>query len=74
MNAIDAEICTLEQFQDCHLVLTIHDSLVYEVPEAKAQEFIAAIVPVARRRPFWCDFDIEVSVEVGRRMGELKPA
>jgi DNA polymerase I-like protein with 3'-5' exonuclease and polymerase domains len=74
MNAIDAEVCTLENFRDCRLVLSIHDSLVYEVPEAKAQAFITAITPVARRRPDWCDFDIEISVEVGRRMGELKPA
>jgi hypothetical protein len=53
--------------------LTIQDSLCYEVPQEKASAFIAAITPVARRRPDWCDFDIEISVEVGRRMGELKP-
>ena len=72
MNNIDAEVCSLPGFNDCNLVLCIHDSLVFEVPDEKIVDFIVAIVPVARRRPQWATIDFEVDVTVGQRFGEME--
>jgi hypothetical protein len=72
MNAVDAEVCQRRKFRDCHLVLTVHDSLVYEVPESKVRGFVRAALPVVGRTPPWSDLDIEVEVEVGRRFGDMK--
>jgi DNA polymerase I-like protein with 3'-5' exonuclease and polymerase domains len=72
MNKVDLEVCQKPAFQDCKLVLTVHDSLVYEVPEERATSFIAAACPVISRRPSWSDIDFDIEVEVGRRFGEMK--
>jgi len=71
MNNVDTEVCTLEQFQDCRLILTMHDSLLYEVPEQIADEFIAAAKPVVERSPDWATIPIKVGVEVGKRFGQM---
>jgi hypothetical protein len=72
MNNVDSEVVTKPAFRDCHLVLTIHDSLMYEVPEAKVKSFIEAIGPVVTRRPSWADIDIKAKFEVGHSAGQMK--
>ena len=72
MNSVDAEVCARRKFCDCKLVLTVHDSLIYEVPQAKVRAFVRAARPVAARRPAWSDLDMDVDVEVGRRFGQMK--
>jgi hypothetical protein len=72
MNAVDAEVCGKRRFQDCRLVLTVHDSLVFEVPENKVRAFLRATVPIVGRRPPWSDLDMGVDVEVGKSFGNMK--
>jgi DNA polymerase I-like protein with 3'-5' exonuclease and polymerase domains len=70
MNSLDREVCSLPEFSDCTLVLTVHDSLVYEVPEEKATRFAAAARPVMSRPPYWSRIEMKVDIEIGRRFGE----
>ncbi len=72
MNRMDNEICTTAAFQDCKLVLTVHDSLVYEVPKAKVEAFIIAARPIVQTPPPWCDIPLKVGIEVGEQSGEMK--
>ncbi len=72
MNCVDAEVCRLDEFQDCKLVLTVHDSLLYEVPKSKWRSFVGATWPVLTRRPSWATVDIKVDAEVGIRFGHMK--
>jgi len=72
MNAIDEEVCQEKDFADCHLILTMHDSLVYEVPKAQWREFVRAAYPIMTRRPYWADIDIKADVEVGVRFGKMR--
>jgi DNA polymerase I-like protein with 3'-5' exonuclease and polymerase domains len=72
MNAVDREVCLKPRFRDCKLVLTVHDSLVYELPEEKLTRFVKAARPVACHQPPWADIDFKVEVEWGRRFGEMK--
>ena len=72
MNAMDGEVCQRQKFHDCHLVLTVHDSLVYEVPKGVWHEFVQAARPIMNRRPYWADIDIKVDVEVGIRFGRMR--
>src|SRR5690606_1236164 len=72
MNNIDREVCSKEEFRDCKLVLTMHDSLIYEVPESAAMDLLRAASPVAGRTPSWATVDMEVEVEMGRRFGEMQ--
>lgn len=72
MNAVDAEVCRRRKFRDCRLVLTVHDSLVFEVPEKKVRCFLRATHPIIGRRPSWSDLDMGVDVEVGKRFGKMK--
>ncbi len=71
MNAVDEEVCRKPRFRDCKLVLTVHDSLIYEVPEEKLQPFARAVRWIACRQPAWADIDFKVEVEWGRRFGEM---
>jgi hypothetical protein len=72
MNNVDREVCSRPEFADCRLILTIHDSLVYEVPETTVESFVAATRPIVTRRPEWSDIDIKSDVEVGRRFGQMQ--
>jgi DNA polymerase I-like protein with 3'-5' exonuclease and polymerase domains len=72
MNAVDEEVCGLPEFGDCRLILTLHDSLIFEVPAPRAEAFIRAAKPVISRRPYWSDIDFKVKVETGTRFGEMK--
>jgi hypothetical protein len=72
MNALDAEVCAKPKFKDCRLVLTVHDSLVFEVPENNVRSFLRAAHPIASRRPAWSDLDMGVDVEVGKSFGNMK--
>lgn len=72
MNRVDKKVCRCKRFQDCRLILTMHDSLIYEVPSEKAESFVKAISPILKTRPWWADIDIEIEVEVGERFGELQ--
>ena len=56
---------------DCKLILTVHDSLVYEVPEDQRDAFIRLVLPVVRKRPAWATLDIRADVEVGQRFGDM---
>ncbi len=71
MNNMDREVC-VEDFADCKLVLTVHDSLIFEVPESKATAFIETAMPVLTRRPKWATLDIKVDAEVGTKYGEMR--
>ena len=71
MNNVDTEVCRKPKFRDCRLILTMHDSVVYEVPEVKLHDFVQAAHPIVQRRPFWSSIDLKTGVEVGRRFGSL---
>ena len=71
MNSIDQELCSTPEFSDCHLVLTVHDSLVFEVPDGRVATFVPTAVAIASRRPVWSSIDMSVDVEIGRRYGEM---
>ena len=72
MNAMDREVCQQREFRDCHLILTVHDSLVYEVPKSVRHDFVRAARPVMNRRPYWADIDIKVDIEIGIRFGRMR--
>ena len=72
MNRMDTEICSTPEFEDCRLVLTVHDSLVYEVPYRKAKAFARAALPIMTKRPEWMNFDMPVEVEIGKSFGAMK--
>jgi DNA polymerase I-like protein with 3'-5' exonuclease and polymerase domains len=72
MNLMDQEVCQEAAFSDCRLVLTMHDSLIYKVPQAKADAFVGVARPILSCRPYWADIDMKVKVEVGRRFGEME--
>ena len=72
MNGVDGEVCSRPEFFDCRLVLTMHDSLLYEVPADRRDAFAAAAVAVVSRRPPWSTIDMKADVEWGRRFGEMK--
>ena len=72
MNRMDRVVCSLPAFSDCRLVLTVHDSLMYEVPQTRVDAFIKAARPVMHRRPDWSSIDMKVDVEIGPRCGQLQ--
>jgi DNA polymerase I-like protein with 3'-5' exonuclease and polymerase domains len=72
MIAMHNEVCQRAEFRDCKLILTIHDSLLYEVPKGKWRDFATAAKPVLTRRPPWATLDIGVDAEVGERFGTMK--
>lgn len=72
MNRMDQEVCARPEFADCKLVLTIHDSLLFEVPNDKVQAFIEVARPIMQCAPPWCDIPIKVGIEVGARYGAMK--
>jgi DNA polymerase I-like protein with 3'-5' exonuclease and polymerase domains len=72
MNTVDDEVCSRDEFQDCRLILTVHDSLLYEVPKSKWQSFVKATWPVLTRRPSWATIAIKIDAEVGIRFGHMK--
>lgn len=72
MNSVDQEVCRRAEFRDCLLVLTMHDSLLYEVPQDKAAAFAAAAGAVVSRRPLWASIDMKADIEIGDRFGEMK--
>ncbi|WP_339911663.1 DNA polymerase, partial [Symmachiella dynata] len=71
MNNVDAEVCRKPKFRDCRLILTMHDSVVYEIPEQKLHDFVKAAHPIVQRRPTWSSIALKSGVEVGRRFGDL---
>jgi len=72
MANIRQDVCSQPPFSDCRLILTMHDSLVYEVPHDLVARFITAIRPVMMRRPEWCDIDVKVKFEKGERFGDME--
>jgi hypothetical protein len=70
MNRVDEAIRWAGK-DDCKLILTVHDSLVYEVPERQTNAFIKLVLPIVRKRPPWSTLDIKADVEVGKRFGEM---
>jgi hypothetical protein len=72
MNNVDAELCRSPEFVDCRLILTMHDSLVYEVPTAKVTAFTAATMPIVERQLSWATVDIKAKAEVGTQFGEMQ--
>jgi DNA polymerase I-like protein with 3'-5' exonuclease and polymerase domains len=71
MNRVDDALRRAGR-DDCKLILTVHDSLVYEVPEGQKDAVIRLVLPVVRKRPPWATFDIKADVEEGQRFGEMK--
>lgn len=71
MNEVDAAIGR-SRLADCKLVLTVHDSLIYEIPEGRRAAFLRRVLPIVRRRPPWATIDVKVDVEVGARFGEMQ--
>jgi DNA polymerase I-like protein with 3'-5' exonuclease and polymerase domains len=70
MNRVDDALRRAGR-HDCKLILTVHDSLVYEVPERRQNTFLRLVLPVVRKRPPWATFDIKADVEIGRRFGDM---
>jgi DNA polymerase I-like protein with 3'-5' exonuclease and polymerase domains len=66
------EVCQQPAFRDCRLILTVHDSLVYEVPKSIWRDFVRAARPIMNRRPYWADIDMKVDVEFGTRFGNMR--
>lgn len=73
MSSMDEEVCRQAEYLDCRLVLSVHDSLIYEVPEGKVQRFVEDAHQVMSRRPPWSDIDFAIKCEVGFRFGEMEP-
>jgi hypothetical protein len=73
MNDIDQEVIKTSQFDDVKLILTVHDSIIYEAPREKAEAFARAAEVVMSRRPDWATIDFPVDVEIGRNLGEISP-
>lgn len=71
MNRVEAALLRTK-CNDCHLILTVHDSLIYEVPDDRVDPFLKIVLPIVRVRPSWSTIDIKVDVEVGKRFGDLK--
>lgn len=71
MDNVDQEIQPNPHWNECRLVLTVHDSLVYEVPDRLVDHFITMAAPIVGRRPHWSDIDMKVSVEIGKRFGDM---
>ena len=71
MNNVDQEVCSRPEFAACRLVLTMHDSLVYEAPEGRWKAFVKAALPVVSRRPPWATIDMKIDIEHGPKFGEL---
>jgi DNA polymerase I-like protein with 3'-5' exonuclease and polymerase domains len=74
MNAVDTEILSQPDFVGCELILTLHDSLIFEVHKSKAEQFVRALQPIMSRRPYWSDIDFKVKIEVGPRFGDMRKA
>lgn len=72
MNSVDREVCSRPEFLDCRLVLTMHDSLLYEVPQDRRDAFAEAAGAVVSRRPPWATIDMKADIEWGHRFGEMK--
>lgn len=72
MNRMRLMLQSRPDLQDCKLVLTIHDSLLFEVPQSLVQVFVDAAYPVMTTRPDWADIDFRVKCEHGRRFGEME--
>jgi len=73
MNEIDREVIKTSPFDDVKLILTVHDSIIYEAPREKAEAFARAAAVVMSRRPDWATIDFPVEVEIGRNLGEMSP-
>lgn len=71
MNNVYQQVTSQPLFRDCRLVLTMHDSLTWEVPISKAQSFIDVTTPVLMQRPPWARFDLPVEIKQGARFGDL---
>ena len=65
-------VCQRQEFKDCQLIFTVHDSLLFEVPKTRWQSFAKAAWPVRCRRPDWAILDVKIEVEVGKRYGKMK--
>lgn len=72
MNDVDGELLQSSRYSDVKLVLTVHDSLIFEAPEERAEEFARAAAAVISRRPEWATIDFPVEVEIGKNLGELE--
>lgn len=72
MNNVDAQVCSRREFRDCKLILTVHDSLVYEAPKDRWRDFLKAALPVITTRPPWATLDVKVDAEVGIRFGSMR--
>jgi DNA polymerase-1 len=53
----------------CHLVLTVHDSLTYEIPEDKGEEALAIMFSILGKRIKGFFVDIPFDCEIGYRLG-----
>ena len=54
-----------------HVLFTVHDSLVFEVPEDRIEEAVSLIVPVMEQPPFETTTPFRVEVEYGPNLGEV---
>lgn len=71
MNRAEAMVAERPDLAGCNLILTVHDSLLYEVPEPCRLVFCAAIERLVRQRPPWADLDMKADVEFGPKLGQL---
>ncbi len=70
MNNMD-HVCHNPWYQDCRLILTVHDSLIYEVPDEKVDGFIQLARPIMETPPSWCTINVKVGIETGKKYGDM---
>jgi DNA polymerase I-like protein with 3'-5' exonuclease and polymerase domains len=58
---------------DCHLLLTVHDAVVLEVPAARAPQVAALVKNVMETPPDGVTIPLEVAVGVGLNLQECSP-
>lgn len=72
MNNMDAAVENDPQFSARDLILTVHDSLIYEVPDGLVDDFVAMARPAMETPTPWCDIAIKVGTEAGKQYGEMQ--
>jgi DNA polymerase-1 len=58
---------------ECHMLLTVHDSVLLEVPEARAREIADRVKEIMEVRPPEFSIPLKVNVHVGKTWGECRP-
>jgi len=70
---VQMEIMVVLRERGLPMIHTVHDELVFMVPDADVEQSKAIILEEMRRPPSWCaDLPLEAEVGVGQRYGDCK--